>query len=147
MLIGQRNQHALDDVQLDRCRRAWELLTGNQGIGLDVSEAKRHGSKTRFNEARNVVLLGADAYPGIGTDANSRLSMLTCLAHELAHAQRFHLGFQRPIREPEMLVDEAETSLHASFTPELADVDRVDLVEDDRDRLIRYLKLRYEERR
>ncbi len=93
------------------------------------------------------MLLGADVYPGNGVDANSRLSLLTCLAHELAHAQRFHLGFSRPTNEPDLLVDEAETSLHASFIPELADVDRVDLVEDARDRLIRYLEVIRSDRR
>jgi len=104
-------------------------------IELIISEASGHSSKTRFNENRKVVILGADAYPGYGTDANSRMSVLACLAHELAHAERFQLGYQRPSNLPDMLIDEAETSIHASFVSALSKRDRMDLIEDARDRI------------
>ena len=44
-----------------------------------------------------------------------------------------------------MLLDEAETSLRASFTSILSPKDREDLVEDARDRLIQWLALRQPE--
>ena len=100
-----------------------------------IIEASRHSSRTRFNEIDNNVYLGADVKPGIGIEANSRMSILSCLAHELAHAERFEKGFQRAITFPDNLVDEAETSLHASFHPVLNPKDREDLIEDARDRL------------
>lgn len=102
---------------------------------LIVSKASIPSSKTCFNENQNVVILGADAYPGKGMDANSRMSVLACLAHELAHVERFQLGYQRPINLPDMLIDEAETSLHASFVSALSKRDRVDLLEDAKERI------------
>jgi hypothetical protein len=91
------------------------------------------------------VFLGADALPGDGVDANARLSTLACLAHELAHAERFQLGYRRPTDLPDVLLDEAETSLRAAFTSILSPKDREDLVEDARDRLIQWLALRQQE--
>ena len=38
------------------------------------------------------------------------MSILACLAHELAHAERFELGFQRSISLPDCLIDKSETS-------------------------------------
>jgi len=104
-------------------------------VKLLVAEASTHSSKTRFNENRNIVILGADAYPGNGMYANSRMSVLACLAHELAHVERFQLGYQRPLKLPDMLIDEAETSLHGSFVPALNKRDRIDLIEDAKDRI------------
>jgi hypothetical protein len=49
------------------------------------------------------------------------------------------LGFQRPYHPPDSYLDEAETSIDASFRPLLSSVDRIDLVEDARDRLIDWL--------
>jgi hypothetical protein len=83
-----------------------------------------------------MVHLGADVMPGQAIDANSRMSVLACLAHELGHAERFELGYRRPI---DNLIDEAETSLRASFVSILGLKDREDLVEDARDRLIQWL--------
>ena len=67
------------------------------------------------------------------------------LAHELAHAERFQLGYRRPTDLPDVLLDEAETSLRASFTSILSPKDREDLVEVARDRLIQWLALRQQE--
>jgi hypothetical protein len=67
------------------------------------------------------------------------MSVLACLAHELAHAERFELGFQRPNKFPDSLIDESETSLHASFMPVLSSTEREDLVEDAVDRLYQWL--------
>ncbi len=90
-------------------------------------------------EGRHIVMLGADAYPGSGTSANSRMSILACLAHELAHMERSEAGYRRPFDAPDSFIDEAETSLRASFTSVLSPKDREDLVEDARDRLIDWL--------
>ena len=92
------------------------------------------------------VYLGADAYPGNGSNANSRMSTLACLAHELAHAVCFHNKYRRPVVLPDVLIDEAETSLNASFNSVLSAKDREDLVEDARDRLIHWLAIRFEKR-
>jgi hypothetical protein len=112
---------------------------------LDVSEARQNFSRTRFNEDQNKVLLGADAFPGEGVDANSRMSTLACLAHELAHVERFQLGYRRPTELPDVLLDEAETSLRAAFTSLLRKKNREDLVEDARDRLIQWLAMHHQE--
>lgn len=105
--------------------------------------AQENSSRTRFKEDEERVYLGADAYPGDGNNANSRMSTLACLAHELAHAVRFDHGYRRPFNLPDVLIDEAETSLNASFELVLGAKDREDLVEDARDRLIHWLSIRH----
>ena len=139
MLVAGRNQTGLTEQQIEYCLEAWTVLCADLPVELDVSEAAQNFSRTRFNEEQNKVFLGADALSGQGVDANSRMSTLACLAHELAHAERFRLGYQRPIDLPDMLLDEAETSLRAVFTSVLGRKDREDLVEDARDRLIQWL--------
>ena len=142
MLTAGRNIAALTDSQVDYCREAWDMLRGDQAIELDCSQAGETSSGTRFDEENRKVYLGADAYPGNGNDANSRMSTLACLAHELAHAERFQAGYRRPIELPDALLDEAETSIRASFASILRTKDREDLVEDARDRLIHWLSIR-----
>jgi hypothetical protein len=132
----------LSEQQIDKCIAAWAVLCGDHPRALDTSEAMEHGSRTRFVQDRQIVMLGADAYPGSGISANSRMSMLACLAHELAHAERFEVGYSRPFDAPDSFIDEAETSLRASFTSVLSPRDREDLVEDARDRLIDWLAAR-----
>ena len=51
-----------------------------------------------------------------------------------------------PTNPPDVLLDEAETSLRAAFTSILRRKDREDLVEDARDRLIQWLAHYYRER-
>lgn len=145
MLTAGRNQYGLQAGQIEYCREAWAVLCGGEHVPLETSEAVQNGSRTRFNEDRNRVILGADAYPGTGVDANSRMSTLACLAHELAHVERYRADYRRPVDLPDVLIDEAETSLRAAFTSVLGDKDREDLIEDARDRLIHWLALRQEE--
>ncbi len=145
MLTAGRNQAGLTDTQIEYCVEVWEILRAGQPIRLDVSEARQNFSRTRFNEGQNTVMLGADAFPGAGVDANSRMSTLACLAHELAHAERFQLGYRRPAELPDVLLDEAETSLRAAFTSLLRKKNREDLVEDARDRLIQWLATHHQE--
>ena len=118
---------------------AWNILGGEDQKRLNLDEARLGGSRTRFDERLDRVYLGADAYPGKGFSANSRMSVLACLAHELSHAERFARGYRRPLEMPDMLIDEAETSLDASFHPALNPKDREDLREDARDRLTDWL--------
>jgi hypothetical protein len=139
MITAGRNQRGLEPEQIERCRGAWDFLCGQQPVELDIADAARAGSRTRFSESRAVVVLGADALPGVGADACSRLSVLACLAHELAHLERWRAGYRRPAELPDVLLDEAETSLRAAFTPSLSRRDREDLVEEARDRLIPWL--------
>jgi len=140
-----RNQIGLTEKQIAYCSEAWAVLCADQPIAFNTSEAVHYASRTRFHEAQNTVFLGADALPGDGVDANARLSTLACLAHEFAHVERFQMGYRRPIDLPDVLLDEAETSLRASFTSILSAKDREDLVEDARDRLIQWLALRQQE--
>jgi hypothetical protein len=141
MLAAGRNQAGLTDAQIEYCLEVWAALRADGQVTLDISEASQNFSRTRFNEVQNTVFLGADAFPGEGVDANSRMSTLACLAHELAHAERFQLGYRRPTELPDVLLDEAETSLRAAFTSILRRRNREDLVEDARDRLIQWLAM------
>src|SRR5712691_5298532 len=143
--MAGRNQIGLTERQIAYCMEAWAVLCTDQPIAFNTSEAVQYTSRTRFNEVQNTVFLGADALPGDGVDANARLSTLACLAHELAHAERFQLGYRRPTDLPDVLLDEAETSLRAAFTSVLSPKDREDLVEDARDRLIQWLALHQQE--
>lgn len=144
MSIHGRNETGLSKRQIEMCIAAWELLCGEDLVELDISEAHLHSSETRWDEVQQKVFLGANVMPGAGCEANCRLSMLACLAHELAHARRFALGFARSFQLPNNLVDEAETSLFASQMLVLSPRDREDLVEDARDRTIQWLA--YQER-
>ncbi len=67
------------------------------------------------------------------------MSVSACLAHELAHLLRAEMGFNRPVHAPDSYLDEAETSVFASFIEGVTRQDREDLVEDARDRLIDWL--------
>lgn len=129
----------MTDNEITYCVLAWSVLCGEQPRPLILDEARSDYSLTRFVEDTNVVYLGADAYPGEGFSANARMSVLACLAHELSHADRFASGYRRPLEMPDRLIDEAETSLDASFHLELGSKDREDLREDARDRLTEWL--------
>jgi hypothetical protein len=139
-MIGRRNQDALAGEDIQRRLIEWGVLCGDREIELDVSEASRTGSSTRFSETHRKVFLGANVMPGLGTSANARMSPLACLAHELAHYDRFIAGYDRPHQLPDVLLDEAETSIRASFESVLSARDRDDLVEDARDRLNQWLQ-------
>ena len=115
IFLGRRNERGLTDHEIEFCVLAWRVLCGKNQRPLILDEATIDHSLTRFSEDLNVVYLGANAYPGEGFSANSRMSVLACLAHELSHAERFDKGYRRPSELPEMLIDEAETSLNASF--------------------------------
>jgi hypothetical protein len=140
-MLGARNRVGLTDDQIRSCVRVWSVLCGDIPRLLDLSEASRHGSRTRYDERRRVVILGADVYSGSGAGANARMSMQACLAHEMAHMIRAEMGFNRPLVPPDAHLDEAETSIHASFLRPVSPRDREDLVEDARDRLIDWLGL------
>jgi hypothetical protein len=60
------------------------------------------------------------------------------LAHESAHAVRFDMGYNRSVIDREL--DEAESCVHASFTPVLSTRDRQDPVECTRDHLNKWLE-------
>jgi hypothetical protein len=141
MLASGRNTVGLSIRQIEYCAMAWTALCGDEMVELDSTLAHEHASRTRFQENEEKVYLGADAYPGGGNDANSRMPTFACLAHELAHAVRFRNGYRRPFELPDVLIDEAETSLNASFASVLGMKDREDLVEDARDRLIHWLSI------
>jgi hypothetical protein len=140
-MLGSRNQHGLSPQEIERCAMAWHALTSEFADRIDTSRAAQHSSRTHFNETREVVFLGANAYPASDASLpNARLSMLACLAHELAHFERYKLGYRRPTNNPGSLLDEAETSIRASFHPLLSARDRFDLIEDARDRLIDWVR-------
>jgi hypothetical protein len=148
-----RNMQGLTPEQIDQVIMYWEYILQPSpvdkntlsasiltdfSVELDVSEAHKSGSKTRFIENRNCVMLGADAFPnhfGLIRCANSTMSLLACLCHELAHAQRYYMGFRRPFKGHDVNLDEAETSIHASYMPVLSPTDRKQLIEDALQRL------------
>ena len=135
VLTGVRNNLGLSESQIERTLIVWEVIGGNEVCGLDTDEATSHGSRTRYNERRRCVILGADAFPGEAVDPRSSMSMTACLVHELAHAERHLMGFDRPVDLPHKRVDEAEASLHASFNSVIEKRDRCDLVADATARL------------
>jgi hypothetical protein len=137
---GNRNNNGLNERQIQRCQAFWSVLGGTAVCELDISEATFAGSKTRFVAERNLVLLGSDAYPGSAPDPRSRMSMSACLAHELAHADRYRRDIRRPYEMPDYLVEEAEASIHGSFYVGLESVQRRILIEDARDQLDRWLR-------
>jgi hypothetical protein len=139
IFLGRRNHRGLTDHEIEYCVLAWNILCGENQRTLILDEARLDYSATRFVEDMSVVYLGANAYPGDGFSANSRMSVLACLAHELSHAERFARGYRRPLERPEMLIDEAETSLDASYHQALGSKDREDLREDARDRITDWL--------
>jgi hypothetical protein len=139
IFLGRRNLRGLSDREIEYCVLAWDILCGEDARILMLDNAGIDNSNTRFVEDLNVVYLGADAYPGEGFSANSRMSVLACLAHELSHAERFSRGYRRPLEMPDILIDEAEASLDASFHQALGSKDREDLREDARDRLTDWL--------
>ncbi len=145
MILAGRNQVGLTEREITTCLATWQLLCGETERELVIDDASRHSSRTRFNEVNGRVYLGADVKPGKGTEANSRMSVLACLAHELAHVERFEAELRRPIEFPDKLIDEAETSLHASFMSVLNWKDREDLIDDARDRLSQWLMERRRE--
>jgi len=140
LLKGRRGTKGLDDHRINHCKLIWEALGGSSICPLDCSEAKLHGSKTRFSQKKNIVFLGADVVPGLSADPRSRMSEMACLAHEMAHAERFSFGLDRDANLPHKLRDEAETSLHASWNILLNITDRNALIEDARDLIDEWLK-------
>jgi hypothetical protein len=142
LFMGRRHERGLSDREVEYCVIAWSILCGEDQKTLIIDEAGSDRSGTRFVEQSNLIYLGADAYPGQGFSANSRMSVLACLAHELSHAERFARGYRRPLEMPDMLIDEAEASLDASFHPALNPKNREDLREDARDRLTDWLAVR-----
>ncbi|WP_295449682.1 hypothetical protein [uncultured Thiodictyon sp.] len=116
------------------------ITEGGLTVPLDLSRAASGFTMTGYSEAHRKVFLGANAYPGSNAvEANARMSVLACLAHEYAHVERHELGYSRPTGLPDVLLAEAETSIHASLHRILGRRDREDLVEDARDRLMRWL--------
>ena len=152
-----RNYYGLSLDQIAKCQMCWEFLVAgtlniqDDGtpvslfdpsiIHFDIAFAHQDGSKTRFNENRNAIILGADALPGKHNDAHSRLSYMACLAHELSHAARYYLGIKRPYNGNDANIDESETSLYASFTTALDMRYRIDLIGDAKLRIIEWEKL------
>lgn len=141
MILDGRNKTALTEKQIEICIFAWKALCGKKWkIKLDISEADSNSSKTRYDEKKRKVFLGANVFPGKGSNANSRMSYLACLAHEYSHAMRHQKGYNRPLILPDSHLDEAETSIDASFHPIITKTDKSDLIEDARDRIINWIK-------
>lgn len=155
-----RNIQGLDPVQIDQAKMCWEFISQispeehntleskvltSFSVDFDVSNAAKPRSTTAYVEAKNLVRLGANAFPGTGmvNCANSTMSLLACLCHELSHAQRYHMGFRRPFDGYDNNLDEAETSIHASYMPVLSRTDRRHLVEDAMQRLEAWKKGEY----
>jgi len=74
IFLGLRNDRGLSDGEIEYCVLAWRILCGEDQRILILDEAGIDYSRTRFIEDTNVVYLGANAYPGEGFSANSRMS-------------------------------------------------------------------------
>jgi hypothetical protein len=137
---GFRNNTGLTCFQIRQCQATWRYIC-NDAIPLHVEFAGRDNSKTYFDGNAKCVFLGADAYQGIiRKSAQSRMSHEAVLAHEWAHYQRCGTVFERDTSPPAVFLDEAEASIHASFsTIPLSAKDRYDLVEHAFDLLGRWL--------
>jgi hypothetical protein len=118
----------------------WEAIGGNEECELDTSQAHIAAGLTRYEEMRRVVILGADVYENPHASdvspVRDRMSNVAVLAHEMAHAKRHRKEYNRSIDMPDMLIDEAETSLEASFNPNIAAKDKRDLIEDAKNQLV-----------
>jgi hypothetical protein len=130
----------LESRQIQLCEDFWEIIGGNEVCPLNVSRAHTDQSKTEFIPSLGIVYLGSDAYPGPSGDARSTMSMQSCLAHELAHAQRHFKGIERPFEMPDYLLEEAEASIHDSFVIALSPSQRSIMILDARDQLDRWLR-------
>jgi hypothetical protein len=148
-MSGQRNRDALSERDIEICIQVWELLGGPAVCPLTTTACET-GSRTAFVQRgeSSYVRLGADVLPNRNLlsvpdsrlSPRARLSLMACLAHELAHAERyFRHGFDRSVEHPDALIDEAETSIHASFNIFLDPKDRRDLIEDASDQLAQWL--------
>lgn len=137
MGIYERSKSGLSSRQIQNCIMEWEFLCDAVGMTVDLitDRAGENFSQTVYRESTHSVYLGANIFPGPGMSAGDRLSVMACLAHELAHADRHRRGFQRPLTLPDLHLDEAETSIHASFFAGLSQRDREDLIEHARDHL------------
>lgn len=153
-----RNITGLTQEQIEHIQVMWEFITqsaeGSEGretylddkimqgldIKIDISKAHENYSTTAFIELTNTVRIGADVYPATGSSisANDTMSPFACLCHEYAHAVRYHLGFRRPFNGALMHLDEAETSIHASYEPALYPSDRITLIDDASERLAKW---------
>ena len=152
MLEGvARNREGLSDRDVENCQQVWVLLGGDVVCPLDVSSCRESGSKTAFVQAGFAyVRLGADVLPDrrinipdVAVLARTWLSLTACLAHELAHAERYLMyKFDRTIESPDHFLDEAETSIHASHNSFIEETDRHILIEDARDCLQQWLNLK-----
>lgn len=130
LLFGMRNRSPLRQGHIKECKDKWAVLGGrrrNVRIIFDHSSKKSH---TRYDYARKVVFIGTDVLPlpsSMCLLPHSQLSILACLAHELAHAERHRMGISRPFDGIGALIEEAEACLHAAFYPALSDDDRATL--------------------
>ena len=141
VMIDGRKKTGLTKAQIKRCQYIWGDIGGNAYCKLVTKNATKHSSKTEYHPDSNVVVLGANAFPGQGIDANSRMSERACLAHELAHVQRAKMNIDRTCKLPDCLIEKAEASADAKFISNLSKRDRDDLIEDARERLGAWLSL------
>ncbi|MBI4806995.1 MAG: hypothetical protein HY795_17405 [Desulfovibrio sp.] len=130
LLFSKRNVRALTAGQIKESKSAWKILGGERRkIKLILKNARQDNSKTTYNPARRCVNLGADAFPSSTPSCHfSGMSLLACLAHELAHAERHKVGIKRPFEGDGSYIEEVEASLHASLSPALAEHDRLNLI-------------------
>ncbi len=153
-LTPARNQKALTDKQIEDVRTLFNFMVtpdAKDDVGdsfdgdvlsefevkIDFSRAKIDGTRTTYADEDNIIYIGTNIYPVMSgpQTANATMSMMACLAHELAHAQRKFLGYRRNSVGRGELIDEAETSLHASFFSYLNPFHREQLVRDATERL------------
>ncbi|MDR2869451.1 MAG: hypothetical protein LBV04_03280 [Deferribacteraceae bacterium] len=129
MIKTKRNTQALSQAQIDYCETVWDVLKeGHDFIRLDCTRASQPASLTSYKPDDKTIYVGANVFPAINTtDPHASLSVLACLAHELAHAERDKLCIRRNMQGIEYYIEEVEACLHASCYLVLNDYDRQQL--------------------
>ncbi len=125
--FGSRNKAPLRQGHIKECKDTWAVLGGRRrGVRLVFDKSSKK-FRTRYDYTKKVVYVGTDVLPlpsSMCLLPHSQLSILACLAHELAHAERHRMGIDRPFIGVGALIEEAEACLHAAFYPALSEEDR-----------------------
>jgi len=117
-----RNIIPLTAPEISDCQTAWFVISRGACI-LDVSEATRPNSDTRFEPLHNRVFLGADVMPGQSSYRTlDELSYTAVLAHEFTHFVRHGATLSNYVLE------EVATHVQAAETPTLGLDDRCGLI-------------------
>lgn len=128
---GQRNETPLTEKQIEEC------CTYAESLGMPREKMAYSDSYwTSYSPEFDLLLIGTDAYPGIGaTSANGRLSYRSAIAHEIVGHREASFRGRTHFPKGDFR-DEAQASIRAArFAPDLTNEDRYLLIKDALDRI------------